>query len=291
MRQLDTATVVENINRRTFKNKLFKGLFIAATVFALVMLVVLLARILTQGSSYLDFDFLTNMASRLPERSGIFAAIAGTVGIMLIVIPVSTIVGIGTAIYLEEYAPKNAFTSFIQVNIKNLAGVPAIVFGLLGLTIFVRLFQFDQSILAGGLTMSLLILPVIVVSTQEAIRAVETRLREASYGLGATKWQTIMRVVLPSALPGILTGCILAFSRAIGEASPLLVVGAAAYINYIPQSIWDQFTVLPIQIYDWTSRPKPEFHLVAASGIVVLLVILILLNSVAIWIRNKYSKR
>ncbi|MGL4818865.1 MAG: phosphate ABC transporter permease PstA [Bacilli bacterium] len=291
MRQSSHMPVESNIKGRLVKNQLFKAVFLVGTLIALIMLVVLLGRVFTQGISYLDWDFLTNFASRIPENAGIKAAIAGTLWIMAIVIPVSTILGVGTAIYLEEYAPKNWFTSFIQVNIKNLAGVPAIVFGLLGLTIFVRAFGFERSILAGGLTMSLLILPVIVVSTQEAIRSVEGRLREASFGLGATKWQTIVRVVLPSALPGILTGSILAFSRAIGEASPLLLVGAAAFIPFTPTSIMDSFTVLPIQIFNWTGRPQAEFQIAAAAGIIVLLVILIVLNSVAIYIRNKYSNR
>jgi phosphate transport system permease protein len=210
---------------------------------------------------------------------------------MAVTIPVALILSVGTAIYLEEYAKKNKLTSFIQTNISNLAGVPSIVFGLLGLTVFVRFFDLGRSILAGGLTMALLVLPVIVVASQEAIRAVPKQLREASYGMGATKWQTILRVVLPAAIPGIVTGSILAFSRAIGETAPLLVVGAFAFVNYLPQSVMDSFTVMPIQIYNWAGRPQVEFQAVAAAGIIVLFIFLIVMNSVAVFIRNKFQKR
>lgn len=210
---------------------------------------------------------------------------------MAVVVPVSLLLGVGTAIYLEEYASKNRLTRFIQMNISNLAGVPSVVFGLLGLTIFVRILFFGNSVLAAGLTMSLLILPVIIVASQEAIRAVPKELREASYGLGATKWQTILRVVLPSAIAGILTGSILAFSRAIGETAPLVVIGIPAFVAFLPKNVFDQFTALPMQIYNWTSRPQEEFHFLAAAGIIVLLVILILMNSIAVWIRNRYENK
>jgi phosphate transport system permease protein len=198
---------------------------------------------------------------------------------------------VGTAIYLEEYARKNWITSFIKLNISNLAGVPSIVFGLLGLTVFVRALALDRSVLAAGLTMSLLVLPVIIVAAQEAIRSVPRDLREASYGMGATKWQTILKVVLPAAIPGILTGGILALSRAIGETAPLVVVGIPLFIAFLPQSVMDTFTVLPMQIYNWTSRPQEEFQQVAAAGIIVLLALLILMNSIAVIIRNKFQKR
>ncbi|HHY21047.1 MAG TPA: phosphate ABC transporter permease PstA, partial [Bacilli bacterium] len=195
-----------------------------------------------------------------------------------------------TAIYLEEYGKKGRFIRFVQMNISNLAGVPSIVFGLLGLTLFVRGLDLGRSVLAGGLTMSLLILPIIVVAAQEAIRAVPNELREASYGMGATKWQTIRRVILPAALPGILTGNILALSRAIGETAPLIMIGALTYVNFLPEGLFSQFTVMPIQIYNWTSRPQEEFHYVAAAGIIVLLAMLLIMNSVAVWIRNKFQK-
>lgn len=210
---------------------------------------------------------------------------------MAVIAPVSLILGVGTALYLEEYAKKNKFNDFIKLNISNLAGVPSIVFGLLGLTIFVRELSLGRSILAAGLTMSLLILPVIVVAAQEAIRSVPTHLREASFGMGATKWQTIYRVVLPAAIPGILTGSILALSRAVGETAPLVVVGLPTFIAFLPAGVLDTATALPMQIYNWTSRPQADFQSVAAAGIIVLLVFLIVMNSIAVFIRNKFQKR
>jgi phosphate transport system permease protein len=262
-----------------------------ATLVALVVLAILLYRIFTQGFSFFSLEFFQNYASRRPEASGIKAALVGSLWLMGVTIPTSLILAVGTAIYLEEYAKKSKINSFIQTNISNLAGVPSIVFGLLGLTVFVRFFDLGRSILAGGLTMALLVLPVIVVASQEAIRAVPKQLREASYGMGATKWQTILRVVLPAAIPGIVTGSILAFSRAIGETAPLLVVGAFAFVNYLPEDVMSTFTVMPIQIYNWASRPQPEFQNVAATGIIVLFIFLIVMNSVAVLIRNKFQKR
>ncbi|WP_243290564.1 phosphate ABC transporter permease PstA [Bacillus sp. FJAT-47783] len=291
MKLVDQSLVAKRMAGRLAKNKIYYGIFMVATGFALVVLAVLLYRIFTQGISYLDLEYFTNYASRRPEASGIKAALVGSLWLMGVVIPVSLILGVGTAIYLEEYAKKNKFTSFIQTNISNLAGVPSIVFGLLGLTVFVRAMDLGRSILAGGLTMSLLILPVIVVASQEAIRAVPNQLKEASYGMGATKLQTIYRVILPSAIPGILTGSILAFSRAIGETAPLLVVGAFAFVNYLPENLLSTFTVMPIQIYNWAGRPQAEFQNVAAAGIIVLFIFLIVMNSIAVFIRNKYQKR
>lgn len=272
-------------------NNVFKGLFFLATFFGIVVLAILVIRIVSQGASYLDWDFLSNYASRRPEDAGIKAAIYGTVWIMAIVAPVSLILGVGTAIYLEEYAPDNKFTHFIELNISNLSGVPSIVFGLLGLTVFVRLLEMGRSVLAGGLTMSLMILPVIVVSSQEAIRAIPREQYEASYAMGATKWQTIRTVVLPAAVPGILTGSILALSRAVGETAPLLMIGAMTFIAYVPESIFSGFTAMPIQIFNWAGRPQEEFQAVAAAGSIVLMLMLVIMNSLAIYIRNKFSKR
>ncbi|AST06773.1 phosphate ABC transporter, permease protein PstA [Anoxybacillus flavithermus] len=288
---IDKQRVVQHMNGRLLRNNLLKFLFFLATVFGLIVLIVLLYRILTQAIGWLNFDFLNNFPSRRPEDAGIKAGLVGSLWLMVIVAPVSLILGVGTAIYLEEYAKKNRFTDFIQTNISNLAGVPSIVFGLLGLTLFVRELNLGRSILAAGLTMSLLVLPVIVVAAQEAIRAVPNQLREASYGMGATKWQTIYRIVLPAAIPGILTGSILALSRAIGETAPLVVLGIPTFLAYLPRGILDTFTVMPMQIYNWTSRPQADFQHVAAAGIVVLLVVLILMNSIAIFIRNKFQKR
>lgn len=292
---MDRLINKENVSRRMtgriLLNRIFKVLFLLATTFGLFVLGVLLYRIFTQGIGSLSMDFFTNFASRKPEEAGIKAALIGTIWLMGVVTPVTLLLGVGTSLYLEEYAPKNKMTTFIQVNISNLAGVPSIVFGLLGLTIFVRAFAMGQSVLAAGLTMSLLILPVIIVAGQEAIRGVPKDLRAASFAMGATKWQTIVRVVLPAAIPGIITGAILALSRAIGETAPLVVVGIPMFIAFLPQTIFDTFTVLPMQIYNWTSRPQEEFQAVAAAGIIVLMVLLISMNSVAVLIRNKFQKR
>jgi phosphate transport system permease protein len=291
MSLINKESVKKRMGSRVAANGFAKFLFILATSFSLIVLGVLIYRILVDGLPYLSLDFITNFASRMPERAGIWAALLGTIWIMAVTAPVSFILGVGTAIYLEEYAKKNAFTKFIQVNIANLAGVPSIVFGLLGLTIFVRLAGLGSSVLAGGLTMSLLILPVIVVASQEAIRTVPREIREASFGMGATKWQTIRRIVFPAALPGILTGTILALSRAVGETAPLLVLGALAYVAFVPENLFSQFTVLPIQLYNWTSRPQEDFHMLAASGIIILMIILLIMNSIAVYIRNKFHKR
>jgi phosphate transport system permease protein len=291
MKMIDKQMVSKKMGGRLALNQTFKGIFIFATCLTLVVLAILLYRIFTQGSSQFSLEFFQNFASRKPEQSGIKAALVGSLWVMGVTIPTALILSVGTAIYLEEYAKKNKFTTFIQMNISNLAGVPSIVFGLLGLTVFVRFFDLGRSILAGGFTMALLVLPVIVVASQEAIRSVPKQLREASYGMGATKWQTILRVVLPAAIPGIITGSILAFSRAIGETAPLLVVGAFAFVNYLPQSVMDSFTVMPIQLYNWMGRPQAAFQEVAAAGIIVLFIFLIVMNSVAVLIRNKFSNR
>ena len=291
MELINKEQVTKKIGSRILKNSILKWLFLLATSFGLIVLAILIYRIFTQGFGYLNLDFFTNFASRRPADAGIKAAIFGTIWLMAVTGPVSIVLGVGCAIYLELYAKKNAFTRFIQMNISNLAGVPSIVFGLLGLTVFVRMMEMGRSVLAGGLTMSLLILPIIVVASQEALRAVPKDFQEASYGMGATKWQTIRRVILPAAIPGILTGGILALSRAVGETAPLIMIGALTFVAFIPENIWSGFTVMPIQIYNWTSRPQVAFHDVAAAGIIVLLFMLILMNSIAIIIRNKFSKR
>jgi phosphate transport system permease protein len=291
MKLIDHTKVVRHMNQRLVKNQVYKVIFFIATMFGLLILGILLYRILTQGAHYLNLDFLQNLPSRRPERAGIKTALIGTIWLVGVTAPLSLLLGVGTALYLEEYAKRNRFTDFIQVNISNLAGVPSIVFGLLGLTLFVRALGLGTSVLAAGLTMSLLILPVIIVASQEAIRSVPKNLREASYGMGATKWQTIVRVVLPAAIPGILTGGILALSRAIGETAPLVVLGLPLFIAFLPKTVFDTFTVLPMQIYNWTSRPQEEFHALAAAGIIVLLIMLIIMNSIAVLIRNKYQKR
>ncbi|KZE37540.1 phosphate ABC transporter permease [Bhargavaea cecembensis] len=290
-RYIDQTSVSKRMDGRKITNTVFKTLFFMATLVALLVLGILFYRILSQGLGFLSADFFQNFASRFPEKAGIKAALIGSLWLMAVVAPLSMFLGIGTAIYLEEYAKKNRVNDFIRMNISNLAGVPSVVFGLLGLTIFVRALALGNSILAAGFTMSLLILPVIIVAAQEAIRAVPQHVREASYGMGATKWQTIVRVVLPSAIPGILTGSILALSRAIGETAPLIVIGVPVIIQFLPSGVMDTFTALPMQIYDWAKRPQADFQHVASAGIIVLMAFLLLMNSIAVLIRNKFQKR
>lgn len=288
---MNRETVSQRIKRRLQLNEIFKYIFLAGLVFALVVLSTLIYDIVSKGAGWVNLDFLRNFPSRRPEQAGLYPALIGSLWLMLLIVPMLFVIGVGAAIYLEEYAPKNRMTSFIEVNISNLAGVPSIVFGLLGLTIFVRVMELGNSILAGALTLGLMSLPIVIVASQEALRAVKMELRHASLALGASKWQTTFNVVLPSALPGIITGIILAVSRAIGETAPLIMVGAATFISTTPSNIFSDFTALPIQIYNWTSRPQPEFQNLAAAGIIVLMTMLIAMNSVAIYIRNKYTNR
>ncbi|BAQ09095.1 phosphate ABC transporter permease [Bacillus sp. OxB-1] len=278
-------------NRRLAKDSAVKWLFSAAAVLLLAIIAFLFYGIAADGVGRLNLSFFSNFGSRFPEQAGIKAALVGTLALMAVVIPVSLFIGLCSAIYLEEYAPKNRWTAFIEMNISNLAGVPSVVFGLLGLTVFVRSFSLSNSILAAGLTMSLLILPIIIVASQEAIRSVPDALREASYGMGATKWQTIVHVVLPSAIGSILTGSILSFSRAIGETAPLIVLGIPVIVHFLPTGPLSTFTALPMQIYDWAKRPQPEFADAASAGIIVLLVILVSMNAVAIYFRNRSEKK
>ncbi|AUJ24832.1 phosphate ABC transporter permease PstA [Virgibacillus dokdonensis] len=293
MKYVDTNQVQKNMNSRLIKNNILKFIFFLATIFGLIVLAVLIIRVIMQGASWINMDFLTNKLSTSPDRAGIMGAILGTFWLMLVVIPVTLILGVGTAIYLELYAKKGRFQGFVQTNIANLAGVPSIVYGILGMTIFVRALNFGNVVLAGGLTMSLLVLPIIIVASQESIRAVPQHLSEASYGMGATKWQTVKNIILPAALPGILTGSILSLSRAIGETAPLVVIGIPALLIPFPGGIMDKFTVLPMQIYYWTidSSLVEEYANLAAATIIILLVLLFLLNATAIFIRNKFQKR
>lgn len=280
-----------NLAKRKRLNQLFHTLFWMSTLFGVIALALLLFQILRQGIGWLDWEFLTSFSSRIPENAGFKAAIFGTLWLMSLTAPLTFIIGVATAIYLEEYARDTKISRLIQTNIANLAGVPSIVFGLLGLTIFVRLFGFGNSILSGALTMTLLVLPIIIVASQEAIKAVPMSLRHASFALGANRWQTVVRVVLPSAFPGILTGTILSMSRAIGETAPLIVIGAVGYIAFVPDNWLSQFTVMPIQIYGWASLPQAAFQNVAAAGIMVLLLALLTMNSIAIYLRNRARKK
>jgi len=278
------------IAQRRAMGVVLAGVLLLATLVGVVALVVLLADVLRDGAGYLSWDFLTSFPSRLASRAGIKSALAGSLWILALTAVISFPLGVGTAIWLEEYAPRNRLTQLIQTNISNLAGVPSIVYGLLGLAVFVRAMMLGRSILAGALTLALLILPVIIIAAQEAIRAVPNSIRQGAYALGATRWQTIRHHVLPMAMPGILTGMILALSRAVGETAPLIVVGAAAFVPFLPAGPRDQFTVLPIQIFNWISRPQAEFHHLAAAGIIVLLVVLLGMNAVAILLRNRYRR-
>jgi phosphate transport system permease protein len=254
-------------------------------------LAVLLVDVLIDGLPRLSWAFLTSFASRFPERAGVKAALAGSVWILVLTAAFAFPVSVAAAVYLEEYARKGWVTKTIQTNIANLAGVPSIVYGILGLAFFVRALGFQRSVLSGALTLALLIMPVIIIASQEAIRAVPGTIREAAYGLGATRWQTVSQQVLPMAMPGILTGTILALSRAVGETAPLIMVGAVGFLAFTPQGLMDQFTVLPLQIYGWVSRPQEEFRDLAAAGIIVLLTLLLSMNAVAIVLRNRYQAR
>ena len=276
---------------RKAQGALFTAFGLLSVVVALATLLALIADVLSRGAGWLDPQFLTSFDSRFAHRAGIKAALYGTAFMMFFTVLVSLPLGVMTAIYLEEYAADNRLRRFVQVNIANLAGVPSIIYGLLGLTVFVRWMDLGRSVLAGSLTMALVVLPIIVVATQEAVRAVPTSMRDAAYALGATRSQTIWHHVLPYAFPGILTGNILAASRAIGETAPLITVGALTFVPFTPRDPLDRFTVLPIQIFNWTSKPQAEFHDLAAAGIIVLLAVLLVMNSIAIVLRQRLRTR
>ena len=280
------------LKSRKMRGAIMRWLFLAATWSGLVALSVLLWTILARGVPWLSWHLITDMPSRKPELAGLNSALFGTIWVISLTALFAFPLGVGAAVFLEEYAPKNRLTRLLNLNISNLAGVPSIVYGLLGLGIFVQVLQIGRVILAGALTLALLSLPVIIIATQEAIRAVPISLRQAAYGVGATRWQVVRSHVLPAALPGILTGTILSISRAIGETAPVLVVGASAYIATRPSSFFDGYTVLPMQIYGWTQRSQDEFkNGLAPAGIIVLLALLLVMNAAAIILRQKYSNR
>ncbi|MBI4308593.1 MAG: phosphate ABC transporter permease PstA [Chloroflexi bacterium] len=269
----------------------FHALCLLAIGVALAMLAALLVDVLSRGAGRLSWDFITSFPSRFPEQAGIRAALVGSIYVVAVAAAVGFPLGVGAAVYLEEYTSRSWLAGVIQTNISNLAGVPSIIYGLLGLEIFVRVMDLGKSVLAGGLTLALLVLPVVIIASEEAIRAVPPSIREGAYALGATRWQTIWRLVLPQALPGILTGVILAVSRALGETAPLIVMGALTFVPFVPDSPLSRFTVLPIQIFNWVSRPQAGFHQAAAAGIIVLLVLLLAMNATAIFLRNKFQQR
>ena len=261
-----------------------------AVTFGVIALLVLLLHVLATGLPALSPDFFVNFPSRRPESAGIRSAIAGSAWMLALVAAMSFPVGLGTALYLEEYAPRNRLTNLLQTNIETLAGVPSIVYGLLGLGLFVRLLALERSLLAGAATLSLLVLPLVIIAAREAIRAIPGSLREAAYALGASRWQTIRHHVLPAAGPRILSGMILGLSRAGGETAPLLVIGALTWVAFDPVSSSDPLTALPVQVFNWTSDPREEFHALAAGAIVVLVGVLLLMNAAAIVIRNRYER-
>lgn len=293
MEQLQQVKFKHRLTYRAIKSAFVKAVFSLATVLSIAILIILIVRIFTEGINSLNINFLTGKLSTNPESAGILGAILGTLWLMGVVIVVTFFIGISTAIYLEFYAKQGRVKTIIQTNIANLAGVPSIVYGILGMTIFVRTLQLGNVVLAGGLTMSLLILPIVIVTSQEALRAVPGDLNDASIGIGATKWQTIQHVILPVAFPSILTGAILAFSRAIGETAPLVVIGIPALLIPFPGGLFDRFTVLPMQIYYWTLDAAliEEYANLAAATIIVLLMLLFSLNAIAIFLRYKFQAR
>lgn len=280
-----------NSQMNQLKDQAFQGFGLFCTFFGLVVLAIFLVDIFAEGYRRIDWDFLTSLPSRRAARSGILSAWTGTLWILLLTALIAFPLGVAAGVYLEEYGKKSRMASFLEINIANLAGVPSIIYGLLGLEIFVRQMGLGGSLLAGALTLSLLILPIIIVTTREAIKAVPKSIRDGAYALGASKWQIVWTQVLPASFGGILTGIILALSRAVGEAAPLIVIGALAYVPFVATGPLDEFTVLPIQIFNWISRPQADFHVNAAAAIIVLLFLTFLLNGLAVFLRHRQQKK
>ncbi len=277
---------------------------LSATLVGLFLLAVLFIDLFIDGSERLTYKFLSSFPSRFPEEAGILSAWVGSFLVLFVTALAAIPLGVAAGIYLEEYAPKNWLTNIIEINIANLAGVPSIVYGLLALGLFVYFFKFGESILTGGLTLALLILPMVIMTTREAIRAIPNSIREASYALGATKWQTVQWHILPYSLGGILTGIIIGLSRAIGETAPIITVGALTFIAFLPSSpitsefpfisfkwLFDPFTVMPIQMFNWVSRPQPEFQINAAAAGIILMIMTLIMNGIGIYIRYKFRKK
>ena len=287
------AVITPASPRERVKDRAFRGLIMVCTVAGVGMLALLIYDIAADGFGEISWDFLTSFPSAFPDKAGIESPLMGTIWLMVVCAAFIIPVGVATAIYLEEYADRDRWWNrFIEVNIQNLAAVPSIVYGILGLAFLVRgPLELGRVVLAGGLTLGLLVLPVVIISAREAIRAVPPSIREGSMALGATQWQTIRKQVLPGAIPGIATGIILALSRAIGETAPLILVGAASFVAFNPEGLDSAYTALPLQIFEWISRPQEEFKLLAAAGILVLLGLLLSMNAVAIWLRNRYEQK
>ena len=289
--RLEAAQLRRMLAGRYRADRAFRIAAVTAMSVALGALAVLLIDTMMDGAARLSWQFLSSFPSRKPAEAGILSALVGTAYLVLLTAVLALPLGVGSAIYLEEYAARHWFSRVIEGNIANLAVVPSIIYGLLGLELFVRGLGLDRSLLAGALTMALLVLPIIVISAREALRTVPWSIREASYALGASRWETIRHQVLPVAFPGILTGSILALSRAIGEAAPLITIGALTYIAFLPDGLLAPFTALPIQIFNWVSRPQRAFHANAAAAILVLLAVLLLMNALAVFLRQRYQKR
>lgn len=281
---------MDSLSFRKFLNQLMKVISLLGLVLALAVLLTLVLDLVQRGGSRLDADFMMNFPSRRAERAGILSAWVGTLCVMVITAVLTVLVGVSAALYLEEYAPKNRLTRFVELNILNLAAMPSILYGLLALGFLVHKLSLGSSLLTAGLTLSLLVLPIVIVSSREALRALPHSLKEASYALGATRFQTLVHYQLPSALSGMMTGVILALSRAVGETAPLITIGALTYIAFLPKSLMDPFTVLPIQLFNWLSRPQEEFHTNAAAAGLVLLGLTFLLNAIAIVIRIRVRR-
>jgi phosphate transport system permease protein len=269
----------------------FRIVALSTLVFALVTLAALVFDVVSDGIGRLDLQFLTSLASRKPEQAGIYHALAGSIWVIVLTAALAMPLGVASAVYLEEYGTRSRTARFIEINIANLAAVPSIIYGLLGLGVFVRVMGMGRSVMAGACTLALLALPVVILATREALRTVPSTIREGSYALGATKWQTIWHQVLPMAMPGILTGLILSLSRAIGETAPLITIGALTYIPFAPDGIWSPFTVLPIQVFNWVSRPQVAFKDNAAAGILVLMAMLLAMNAIAVFLRDRLQRQ
>lgn len=294
----------DRLNIRHARDKLFRRLTLAALFVGIVALAILIAGVLVEGLPWLSLDFLDRFPSRKPERAGFKAAFWGSLWVVGLTTLLAVPVGVAGAVYLEEYSGRGRFHKLIELLIANLAGVPSILYGMLGLITFVRMFQsttdttvflgiqipFGRSVLAGACTLSLLVLPVLTISSREALRAVPDSLRQAAFGLGATRWQCVRHHVLPAATPGILTGVVLSISRALGETAPLVMMGALTYVAFTPSNVNDPFTAMPIQIFNWASRPQADFESVAAAGIIVLLIVLLGMNAGVVWLRNRAER-
>jgi phosphate transport system permease protein len=285
------AESVRYRRRRALLSQAFALLCLLATALCVLVLFVLLWGVFWRGLPWLSWGLLTNYPSRFPERAGILPALVGSMWLIGLTALFSVPIGVGAAVYLEEYASASRWRSLVQLNIANLAGVPSIVYGILGLGLFVRALALEESLWAGALTLTLVILPIVILAAQESLRAVPNSIRHASYALGATRWQTVRHQVLPAALPGILTGVILAISRALGEAAPIVVVGAATFMTFVPTTPNDEYSALPMQIFYWAGHANREFHDVAAAAIIVLLTVLILMNATAVYLRYRYGRR